>query len=239
MQLPVKTLARKALRTADALTLDGPGVAALKKRLTAWFAGNDSLQLRWEDRSQAEMRTLANVTRGDRYYGHLVSLVLDDRQQLHAYFGYSWSGSRQVKSWLPVGSIDELLVYFRLLRECIARKQGEQARDTKVRKLRGAAILARVRDWARLHRFDYAAHESKNVLSLSLRFDDRHVIEMTIPFATFDQMLPKIESSLPLVRELVEAGISTHLRPDYAKYLRGRKWVTHQSLGAAEARESE
>lgn len=234
MSLPLKTLARKALRTSTPLVMDGPDVTELKQRLTAWLAGSEDLQVRWEhghDR-QNGLLTLGYLSTSRAY--RAVTLKLSALGELWASFGYSYRRGRSEESMLPVGSIDELLEYCRLLRQALAQKQGQQAKEKKVRNLQGAAILARVRDWARQHRFDFTSNQSKNNLVLNLRFDDKHIVEMTIPFARFDELLPKLEANLPLLRELIDAGVSTHVRLDYARYV-GGKWTSWKALGADES----
>jgi hypothetical protein len=233
MHLQIQTLkkfAREALLTVKPLTLNKTAIAALKKRLTAWFAGNDAFTMHWADErvNCQRIRSLCSfsASESERYYGYYTSFALgvNEQEQLHVALDY--------RTHHPVGNLDELLEFLRLCRERVTRIKGQQAKQVKIRKLRGAAILARVQELARTHCFDYASSESTINFTLTLRFDEQHVIELAIPFAKWEEMLPQIETALPLLRDLVRAGISTQLRPKYAGYARRLRWVLHKTLAA-------
>jgi hypothetical protein len=237
MSLQIQTLgkfAREALVTTTALTPSEGDVKAIKKRLVGWFTSVEELTLAWRDGQQGWgylARNLCTVTIKDPHgHPHYNSLWLGLSAEGELTLAFSYSERR------PVGSLDELLEFFRLCRERAAKLKGQHARAAKVRRLRGAAILGRVRDLARTQQFDFAtARENQVHLNLSLRFDGRHVVEVRVPFAKFEELLPALEAALPQLRDLARAGVSAAVRPDYSVHARRLKWTLHQTLGQDEA----
>lgn len=231
MRLPfssLKKFAREALVTATPLKLKRAGVAELRQRLTAWFAANDELFMTWDPHPDYRYRLGIVRVSGEPYYFGGIALELHE-QGLFIVQPYNADDTEM----RPVGRIDELLTFLRLCGERAARIKGQAVRQKKVNKLRGVAVLARLRELARVHRFDFATAENKTTLELFLRFGGLHVVELRLPFSGIDELLPRLEESLPMLARLADAGLDAHVRPNHAKRSR-TNWILHQALGEAD-----
>jgi hypothetical protein len=117
------------------------------------------------------------------------------------------------------------------LRERAAKKRGEEAKRARARKLHGAAILARVQHLARTFKFDYRFSETPKQADLTLRIAGRHVVEVAVPCARADDVLLRLEASLPSLVALAEATVAAKARLNHRDAARQDRWGTHQSLG--------
>lgn len=221
----LKKFAREAFVSDKAMKVKPDDVAGLMQRLTAWLAANDSLALQRDQTQDLRKTKLLGyfVTADQQRYSCFGYLQLDANRRL---FLTQYSS----RSY-PVGSVDEVTAYLALCRDRVVRMQGQAAKRAKVRKLRGAAVLARIHDLARKHRFDFAAkHNSVNV-DLAVRFGDGYGFEVTIPVAKLDELLPQLETTLPLFRDLFRAADLGTLRARLVPPSYSRRWVRHQDLG--------
>jgi hypothetical protein len=236
----IRKFLRESLVTVTPLTLDDEGIANLKKQLQTWFGRVEELNLSWyvgKDRSSwgSLARDLCGIgIKHSRYGGYGYggfALGLDAENKLHV--AYRWNTPPH-----PVGNLEELFAFLRLCQERVVRMTGQEARRTKVRKLRSTAIQAQVQELARTYQFDF--HVTENVVNVDLvvRFEGGQVVEVSIPLARFDEVLPQIEAMLPQLRELVKAGIAATIRPKQVRRLRGA-WVLHKDLGQDAALDSD
>lgn len=214
---------REALVTATPMALDEAGVAALKARLTAWFAGVEVFAMHWQARPKEKgTHALCRFTTSDRYgyaWGGF-ELCRDGEGRLDLTLGYRGDS-------VPVGDLDELFEFLRLCRDRIARQKGQEAKSNKVRRLREAAVAARVGELARRHRFDYATRARGRSLEIFLRFGRRQIVELKLPLARFDETLPRLEATLPALLELATAGVSASAYDGRNRNVRYLEWVTY------------
>src|SRR5437588_286729 len=91
--LTLKKLAREALRTPEPLTLKKSGLTELKKRLSAWLAGQDDPAIYWYGQREGyDHRSLCSFSANDPdrspyIYGGC-TLGLDDQSRLRVALDY-------------------------------------------------------------------------------------------------------------------------------------------------------
>jgi hypothetical protein len=233
----VNKFIRETLVTTPALVVDETLVADLKERLGTWFAGVEEMGMVWLGGAKSIWAGLTHelcrfglkVPSRSIALQSAVSLGRDARRKLRLSSGITCAH--------PVGSLDELFAFLRRFQERALRIHGQQARRTKVRNLRSAAIHARVQELARTYRFDYSTSETEMQMDLALRFDGDSLIALVIPLAQPDEVLLQLEAALPHFRDLAHVGIAATLRPK-KNYSSSAKWVLHQTLAQDEAIDS-
>ncbi|TWT94376.1 hypothetical protein [Neorhodopirellula pilleata] len=106
-----------------------------------------------------------------------------------------------------VSSIDEIADLVRQTLQRYARRQASDQKRDKVRQFKSKAILAQVEKMADEDRFDYAATTDTKKLKLYVRLSKTDLIEIVIPFARFEQVVPKLRDTITTMRELHQNGL--------------------------------
>ncbi len=236
MTLAVATL-RKLMREH---LPEGPGprlapaalaatVAALKERLLALPGVEDTTgQHYYASEQQAPLLVLALREPGtETYYWRRteMELLADPEHGLVLRAG----GERR-----PIGDPESVLAFVRACQAAQQRRRALDVKRLKLRNLKSQAIVARIKTIAREVGFDFATEADQVKLKLYVRLGEGpgegpgegEVIEVHIPFARFEEILPRLREALGDIRKLHADGIRFKLRQFGPRV----PWVDHRSL---------
>lgn len=232
MTLAVATL-RKLMREH---LPDGPGprlapaalaatVAELKARLLALPGVEDTTGQRYTASDQpAPLLVLALREPGtETYYWRRteVELLADPEHGLVL----RAAGERR-----PIGDPESVVAFVRACQAAQQRRRALDVRRLKLRNLKSQAIVARIKTIAREDGFDFATEADQVKLKLYVRLGEGpgegEVIEVHIPFARFEEILPRLREALGDIRKLHADGIRFKLRQIGPRV----PWVDHRSL---------
>jgi len=154
-------------------------------------------------------RTLCRFTIPEPHLDHQywrtdeLRLETNDEQQLILTLG-NWRRSDIVA---VVSSVDEIANLVRQTLQRYARRQASERKRDKVRQFKSKAILAQVEKMATEDRFDYAATTDTKKLKLFVRLSASDLIEIVIPFARFEQVVPQLRDTIATMRNLHQNGL--------------------------------
>lgn len=125
----------------------------------------------------------------------------------------------------PSPEIGPLVDFIRAVQARMARRRAQSAKRDKLRNLKEQAIVAQVRNIAKEDGFDFNTSTDTVKLKLYIRLSDRECIEIFVPFNKFQEILPKLRTSISLARELYISGIKFRV-----KTACGLRWIDHKTL---------
>lgn len=225
----VNKFVRESFVLGTAMKLDASELPTFKQRITKVFQQADGLKFTWHTQGtrQGDTELFTFGLEDPRYQGSWSSsfrVVCDARSELHLRPSYSHD------SLARIGSEAELLAFIHACQQRAARHRGQHAKSSKVRNLRKSAIRAWVQQQALAQQCDYAIREGNQSVAVLFRINESKVIEFSVPYARFQEMLPVLEAVLPALHNIADAGISASIRSGGQYAPRYCKWMSYKAL---------
>lgn len=129
-----------------------------------------------------------------------------------------------------VSTIDELVAFATACVERLQRQQVLSSKRQKVRDLKAQAIIAQVKQLARDEQLTFSTASDTHKLKLYVKLSARECIELHIPFAKFQDVLPHLRATILALRELHRRGIPFKLQSLASHRLAQAPWVTPETL---------
>ncbi len=113
------------------------------------------------------------------------------------------------------------------------KRDKRQIKAKKVKDLKAAAIMARIREVAAADEFDYYYELQSTKVKLVARIEDTGFVEIDIPFGQFQEKLQRIRDCIRLAREIGDLNVVRSIK--YKGVQRDKwEWTSHQDLKNSE-----
>jgi hypothetical protein len=129
-----------------------------------------------------------------------------------------------------ISNLDELVAFVTACQEVVERKIAQKSRRQKVRDLKAQAIVAQVKKIAKEDKFDFYTETDTQKLTLYVSLSEKESVELQIPFAKFEEVLPQLRASIGAVRELNARGIKFKIGQFSPSSWRSQQWIRHETL---------
>ncbi|MCD0463614.1 hypothetical protein [Roseiconus lacunae] len=235
MKLPlasVRKLFREDFAEDQPIVVDRANLPAEAKRWQMVIAAIDGCHVTKhpgdrDSRSRTLCRfTIPNPDSDDQYLRRDELRLEYDSEKRLTLHAYRYRESQQITM---VSSVDELKNFVRHVLERYARRSAAENKREKIRGFKSRAIVAQVKKLAKEEQFDFAATTDTRKVKLFVKLANHEMIEIQVPFKQFEQVLPKLKSTILHLRELYAEGLRFKMQP-VGRLPWTLDWIEHESL---------
>lgn len=125
--------------------------------------------------------------------------------------------------------IEQIYTFIEQLKLEHDKIKGRRLKTEKINHLKQLAILAKIKEIAKEDEFDFYITKYKTKLKLSMRIENKKLLEVDIPYGKFQDILKDLRSLIKTIRELQKSGITFRFKPT-SKSIDDSDWINYTSL---------